>query len=118
MHKFQHLGQINPHYSLQLSRQKSEFRRVFREFGLPLQIHTDNGGPFGAVQAVKRLTRLAVWFIELGIEPVYSDPASPQQNGRHERMHRDLKGDATRPPGYNLRTQQRKLNKFINNLEI
>lgn len=91
-----------------------EFRRVFREFGLPLQIHTDNGSPFGAVQAVKRLTRLAVWFIELGIEPVYSDPASPQQNGRHERMHRDLKGDATRPPGYNLRSQQRKLNKFIN----
>ena len=50
---------------------------------------------------------------ELGIEPVYSDPASPQQNGRHERMHRDLKGEATRPPGYNLRTQQRKLNKFV-----
>lgn len=90
-----------------------EFRRVFREFGLPLQIHTDNGRPFGAVQAVKRLTRLAVWFIELGIEPVYSDPASPQQNGRHERMHQDLKGDATRPPGYNLRSQQRKLNKFV-----
>lgn len=90
-----------------------EFRRVFREYGLPQQIHTDNGRPFGAVQAVKRLTRLAVWFIELGIEPVYSDPASPQQNGRHERMHQDLKGDATRPPGYNLRAQQRKLNKFV-----
>ena len=93
---------------------KLEFRRVFREFGMPKQIHTDNGRPFGAVQAVKRLTRLAVWFIELGIEPVYSDPASPQQNGRHERMHRDLKGEATRPPGYNLRTQQRKLNNFMN----
>lgn len=92
---------------------KLEFRRVFREFGMPLQIHTDNGKPFAAVQAVKRMTRLAVWFIELGIEPVYSDPASPQQNGRHERMHQDLKGDATRPPGYNLRTQQRKLNKFV-----
>lgn len=89
---------------------KREFRKVFREYGLPLQIHTDNGAPFGAVQAVQRLTRLAVWFIEQGIEPVYSDPASPQQNGRHERMHRDLKGEATRPPGYNLRSQQRKLN--------
>jgi len=44
-----------------------EFRRVFREYGMPLQIHTDNGSPFGAVQAVKRLTRLAAWFIELGI---------------------------------------------------
>lgn len=92
---------------------KLEFRHVFREFGMPLQIHTDNGRPFGAVQAIKRLTRLAVWFLELGIEPVYSDPAHPEQNGRHERMHRDLKGDATRPPGYNLRTQQRKLNKFV-----
>lgn len=91
-----------------------EFRRVFREYGMPLQIHTDNGKPFGAVQAVKRLTRLSVWFIEQGIEPVYSDPAHPEQNGRHERMHRDLKGEATRPPGHNLRAQQRKLNKFVN----
>lgn len=90
-----------------------EFRRVFREFGLPTQIHTDNGTPFGAVQAIKRLTRLSVWFIEQGIEHVYSDPAHPEQNGRHERMHRDLKGEATRPPGYNLQGQQRKLNKFI-----
>ena len=92
---------------------KLEFRRVFREYGMPQQIHTDNGSPFGAAQAVQRLTRLAVWFLELGIEPVYSDPASPQQNGRHERMHQDLKGDATRPPGYNLRVQQRKLNNFM-----
>lgn len=92
---------------------RHEFRRVFRKYGLPRQIHTDNGKPFGAVQAIKRLTRLAVWFIEQGVEPVYSDPAHPEQNGRHERMHRDLKGEATRPPGYNLRTQQRKLNHFV-----
>lgn len=91
----------------------SEFRRVFREFGMPLQIHTDNGSPFGAVQAIGRLTRLSVWFIELGIEPVYSDPAHPEQNASHERMHRDLKGEATRPPGYNLQAQQKKLNKFV-----
>ncbi len=57
---------------------------------------------------------MAVWFIEHGIEPVYSDPAHPEQNGRHERMHRDLKGEVTKPPGYNLRTQQRKLNRFVN----
>jgi transposase InsO family protein len=62
---------------------RNEFRRVFREFGLPRQIHTDNGRPFGAVQAIQRLTRLAVWFIEHGVEPVYSDPAHPEQNGRH-----------------------------------
>ncbi len=92
---------------------KEEFKKVFRKYGMPRQIHTDNGSPFGAVQAVKRLTRLAVWFLELGIDPVYSDPASPQQNGRHERMHKDLKGEVTRPPGYNLRVQQRKLNSFV-----
>lgn len=92
---------------------RHEFRRVFREYGLPHQIHTDNGKLFGAVQAIQRLTRLSVWFIDLGIEPVYSDPAHPEQNGRHERMHRDLKAEATRPPGYDLRTQQRKLNTFI-----
>lgn len=80
---------------------------------MPHQLYTDNGSPFGAAQAVQCLIWLAVWFLELGIEPVYSDPASPQQNGRHERMHQDLKGDATSPPGYNLRVQQRKLNKFI-----
>lgn len=92
---------------------KREFRRVFREYGLPLQIHTDNGSPFGAAQALQRLTRLAVWFIEQDIEPVYSDPASPQQNGRHERMHLDLKGEVTRPAACNLRSQQRKLNEFV-----
>ena len=92
---------------------KQEFLRVFREYGLPKQIHTDNGRPFGAVQAIQRITRLSVWFIEQGIEPVYSDPAHPEQNGRHERMHRDLKGEATRPPGYDLRAQQRKLNSFV-----
>lgn len=100
-------------YGEKLKPTKLEFRRIFREYGMPLQIHTNNRKPFGAVQAVQRLTRLAVWFIELGIEPVYSDPASPQQNGRHERMHLELKGEATRPPGYNLRVQQRKLNKFV-----
>jgi transposase InsO family protein len=89
------------------------FEEAFREFGLPQQIHTDNGPPFGSVASLCRLTRLAVWFIELGIEPVYSDPGHPEQNGRHERMHRDLKGESTRPPGYNLQGQQRKLNSFV-----
>jgi hypothetical protein len=92
---------------------QAAFIVVFKKYGLPQQIHTDNGSPFGSVQAISRLTRLAVWFIELGIEPVYSDPAHPEQNGRHERMHRDLKGEVTRPPGYDLRAQQRKLNYFV-----
>ena len=56
---------------------------------------------------------MAVRFIDLGVDPVYSDPAHPEQNGRHERMHRELKGDATRPPAYSLSPQQRKLNSFL-----
>jgi len=51
--------------------------------------------------------------LELGIKPVYSDSGHPEQNRRHERMHIELKGEATRPPGKNLQAQQRKLNKFI-----
>jgi transposase InsO family protein len=92
---------------------KQGYEEVFREYGLPLQLHTDNGPPFGCVKSIQRLTRLAVWLLELDVEPVYSDPGHPEQNGRHERMHRELKGEATRPPGYNLQGQQRKLNAFV-----
>lgn len=88
------------------------FERVFKEFGLPLAIHSDNGPPFGCVNALRRLTFLSVWFIDLGITPVYSDPGCPTQNGRHERMHRDLKAEATRPPGSSMAEQQRIFDKF------
>jgi transposase InsO family protein len=88
------------------------FERVFDEYGLPLQLHTDNGAPFGNVSSIARLTHLAVWFLELGIEPVYSDPGHPEQNGRHERMHRELKAEATKPPAYGFAVQQRKLDAF------
>lgn len=92
---------------------KIEFMKVFRKYGLPKQIHTDNGGPFGAVSAIQRYTRLSYWFIDLGILPVFSDPAHPEQNGRHERMHRDLKAACALPSAYDLKSQQRKLNQFV-----
>lgn len=92
---------------------KTEFKRVFRKYGLPKQIHTDNGQPFAHIRSLGRLSKLSVWFMELGIEPIFSDPGKPTQNGRHERMHKDLKGEATRPPGKNLQAQQTKLNKFV-----
>lgn len=91
---------------------KPIFEKTFREYGLPDFLHTDNGAPFGSVQSLRRMTMLSVWLMELGIIPVYSDPASPGQNGRHERMHRDLKREATRPPGNTLRSQQRLFNNF------
>ena len=92
---------------------KPVFIEVFRKYGLPEQIHTDNGAPFASVNALGRLSKLSVWFMELGIEPVFSDPAHPEQNGRHERMHRELKGEATKPPGYSLQRQQTQLNAFV-----
>ena len=91
---------------------KPIFEKVFRENGLPGMIHTDNGPPFGSPVALRRMTTLAVWFMDLGITPVYSDPGHPQQNGRHERMHKDLKAEATRPPGSGWRSQQRKFDVF------
>jgi len=100
-------------YSAKRENTKPVFIDVFRKYGLPEQIHTDNGAPFAHINSLGRLSKLSVWFMELGIQPVFSDPAHPEQNGRHERMHRELKGEATRPPGYSLQAQQRKLNAFV-----
>jgi len=101
------------HYHETLKSAKSEFTKVFRKYGIPEQIHTDNGSPFGSVRAIQRFTRLSYWFIELGIMPVFSDPAHPEQNGRHERMHRDLKAACVKPAAYDLKSQQRSLNHFV-----
>lgn len=101
------------HYHEDLKSAKAEFTKVFRKYGIPQQIHTDNGSPFGAVRAIQRFTRLSYWFIELGIMPVFSDPAHPEQNGRHERMHRDLKAACAKPSAQDLKAQQRSLNHFV-----
>jgi len=87
------------------------FLRLFQEYGLPEIIRTDNGVPF-ATTALGRLSTLSVWWIRLGILPELIAPASPQQNGRHERMHRTLKAEATRPPSGNLQAQQTRVNRF------
>jgi transposase InsO family protein len=91
---------------------KPIFEKAFREHGMPEQMHTDNGPPFGSWNSLRRMTSLAVWFMDLGVTPVYSDPGQPQQNGRHERMHRDLKAHATRPPGSGWRSQQKRFDNF------
>jgi transposase InsO family protein len=101
------------HYKENFLSVKQEFTKVFRKYGIPKQIHTDNGSPFGSVAAIQRYTRLSYWFIELGIDPVYSDPARPDQNGRHERMHRDLKAACAKPSAFDLKAQQRSLNRFV-----
>jgi transposase InsO family protein len=101
------------HYRENFRSAKAEFAKVFRKYGLPTQIHTDNGSPFGSVQAIQRFTKLSYWFIEIGVLPVFSDPAHPEQNGRHERMHRDLKAACVKPAAYDLKSQQRLLNMFV-----
>lgn len=89
------------------------FIRVFRKYGLPLQLHTDNGSPFACSTALARLSSLAVWLLEHDVYPVYSDPGCPSQNGRHERMHRELKAEAARPPAPNMSLEQKKLDAFV-----
>ena len=101
------------HYHETLKSAKSEFTKVFRKYDIPDQMHTDNGSPFGSVRAIQRFTRLSYWFIELGIMPVFSDSAHPEQNGRHERMHRDLKAACAKPSAFDLKAQQRRLNHFV-----
>lgn len=77
----------------------------FREYGLPDRIRTDNGPPF-ATTGAGGLSRLAVWWIKLGIMPERIEPGHPEQNGRHERLHRTLKQATLMPPARTLRAQQ------------
>ncbi len=91
---------------------KAIFKGIFEVYGLPLQLHTDNGVPFANVRALGRLTAFGVWLMDLGVKPVYSDPGHPEQNGRHERMHRELKAATCQRPSKNLQAQQVRFNKF------
>jgi hypothetical protein len=79
---------------------------IFREHGLPKAIRSDNGTPF-AGRCIGGLSRLMVWWILLGIIPERIRKGHPQENGRHERMHRTLKSDALNPVAGNLRAQQK-----------
>jgi putative transposase len=89
------------------------FERVFKEFGLPKAIRTDNGIPFSSPNALFGLSRLSIWWLRLGIAIERIKPGNPQQNGRHERMHLTLKQETTRPAGYNLLQQQERFDAFI-----
>ena len=87
------------------------FDRLFREYGLPRAIRTDNGVPF-ATTGIHGFSQLNVWWLRLGIQHQRILPGQPQQNGAHERMHKTLKGDAIRPPRATLAAQQRAFNRF------
>ena len=87
------------------------FERAFCEYGLPGAIRTDNGVPFASV-GLGGVSSLAVWFIKLGIHPERIEKGHPEQNGRHERMHRTLKAEAISPPRKNMKEQQRVFDRF------
>ncbi len=87
------------------------FTRLFKEYGLPPRIRTDNGVPF-ATTTLARLSKLSAWWVRLGILPEFIEPGRPDQNGRHERMHRTLKAATTRPAAGSLGAQQRRFNAF------
>ena len=90
---------------------KMRFERVFREYGLPEVIRTDNGTPFSS-RGLGGLSRLSYWWIRLGVYPERIEPGHPEQNGRHERMHKTLKDHTARPPAKTLGQQQKQFNRF------
>lgn len=90
---------------------KPVFRQLFRTVGLPEAIRTDNGAPFAST-SIHGLAALNVWWMQLGIVHQRITPASPQENGTHERMHRELKRETARPAAATLRAQQRRFDAF------
>src|SRR5579864_7023878 len=89
------------------------FERLFQERGLPASMRSDNGVPFASPNSLFNLSKLSVWWLRLGITIERIQPGHPQQNGRHERMHRTLKMEATRPAGSNFLQQQAKFDAFV-----
>jgi putative transposase len=89
---------------------QKEFVRAFEEYGLPEAIRTDNGPPFASKAG---LSRLAVWWLKLGITPDRIEPGKPEQNGRHERFHRTLKAETASPPAATAKSQQRRFDRFV-----
>lgn len=88
------------------------FLSLFREYGLPQVIRTDNGIPFCQPNAIGRIGSLGFWWVRLGIKPEHTKPATPSENGAHERMHRTLKQLATRPASATMKSQQRRFDNF------
>jgi hypothetical protein len=102
--------------STRLSEAWPVIERVFREHGLPVAMQSDNGPPFGSPNGM--FSMMSVRLMELGVLPVFSRPGNPQDNGRHERMHLDLKAETTRPPAATRAAQQKKFDEFITRYNV
>jgi putative transposase len=90
---------------------RKRFEAIFREYGLPAVLRTDNGMPF-ASPAIRGLSTLSVWWLRLGITLERIRRGHPEENGAHERMHRTLKAETTRPPAAHCRAQQKVFARF------
>jgi putative transposase len=90
---------------------RQEMVRAFEEFGMPRRLRSDNGPPFGA-QAPGGLSRNAIWLIQQQVIPEFITPGQPQENGRHERMHRTLKAETAAPPKGTMAEQQQAFDHF------
>jgi transposase InsO family protein len=82
------------------------FESVFEHYGLPEMIRSDNGSPFASVMAPLGLSQLSAWWVSLGIRLDRIDPGRPDQNGAHERIHRDIRADLQSKPTYKLGQSQ------------
>lgn len=91
---------------------RAAFERLFRAYGLPAVLRTDNGVPFAQPNALGRLGALAYWWVRLGIRPEHTTPARPAENGAHERFHKTLKAATTQPVAASARAQQRRFDQF------
>jgi len=87
------------------------FEKIFTEHGLPEVIRVDNGAPFGST-GPHGLTKLSMWWIQLGIRVEFIAPGHPEQNSVHERMHRTLKDETCCPPQWNHESQQRRFDQW------
>ncbi len=88
------------------------FIRYFKEYGLPYVMRTDNGVPFAQPNAIGRIGKLGFWWVRLGIRPEHTTPATPSENGAHERFHRTLKAVATKPASQSIKAQQERFDRF------
>jgi transposase InsO family protein len=91
---------------------REQFETLFRRYGVPSAMQCDNGAPFISVQSRAGLTQLSAWWVSLGIAIVRSRPGCPQDNGAHERMHRDMRADVEAFPQANRLREQRALDRW------
>ena len=97
---------VTAHSGISTEEVMGALRCAFLAYGLPEVMRSDNGPPFSTMRSALGLTRLSAWWIRLGIRPERTAAGCPQQNGRHERMHRDLKAETMRPCAGGFAAQQ------------